>query len=250
MLTLIAAVRRKPGMTHLAFVHHLHHVHGPLAAAKPLGVRRYVQNHVFDASFGAEGDAAHLAEFGRDAVTELQFDDQDALAVTMSDPYTREVIGPDGAHFNDMPSAVALLARPSANTSPPPSPPEADGRVKVLHFLSRAQGVSLDNFTERALGAHEAALSRDEPHTKAVRAHVHHVRVPGAEQALRHFGGQDRHAYEAVTALYYDSADEALTHFPAYERSLREPSAGSGRFYDPSRSFVLYCREVTIFEQP
>ncbi|MFF5365325.1 EthD domain-containing protein [Streptomyces scabiei] len=247
MLTLIAAVRRKPGMTHRAFVHRLHHVHGPLAAAKPLGVRRYVQNHVFDASFGAEGDAAHLAEFGRDAVTELQFDDQDALAVTMSDPYTREVIGPDGAHFNDMPSAVALLARPAAVTAPPP---ESDGRIKVLHFPSRAEGVSPDEFTERSLGAHEAALSRDEPHTKAVRAHVQHVRVAGAEQALRHFGGQDRHAYEAVTALYYDSADEALTHFPVYERSLRESSAEGGRFYDPSRSFVLYCREVTIFEQP
>jgi hypothetical protein len=247
MLTLIAAVRRKPGMTHRAFVHHLHHVHGPLAAAKPLGVRRYVQNHVFDASFGTEGDAAHLAEFGRDAVTELHFDDQDALAATMSDAYTREVIGPDGAHFNDMPSAVALLARPAVVTPPPP---EADGRVKVLHFLNRAKGVSPDDFTERSLGAHAGALSRDEPHSKAVRAYVHHVRVPGAEQALRHFGGQDRHAYEAVTALYYDSAEEALTHFPAYERSLREPSAESGRFHDPSRSFVLYCREVTIFEQP
>lgn len=248
MLTLIAAVRRKPGMTHHAFVHYLHHVHGPLAAAKPLGVRRYVQNHVFDASFGTEGDAAHLTEFGRDAVTELQFDDRDALAATMSDPYTREVIGPDGEHFNDMPSALALLARPVAVTPPPPS--EADGRVKVLHFLSRADGVSLDDFTERSLGAHEIALSRDEPHTKAVRAHVQHVQVPGAEQALRHFGAQDQHVYEAVTALYYDSADEALTHFPAYERSLREPSTEGGHFYDPSRSFVLYCREVTIFEQP
>ncbi|WEH13122.1 EthD domain-containing protein [Streptomyces sp. VNUA24] len=255
MLTLIAAVRRRPGMTHRAFVHHLHHVHGPLAAAKPLGVRRYVQNHVFDASFGTEGDAAHLTEFGRDAVTELQFDDQDALAATMSDPYTREVIGPDGAHFNDMTSAVALLTRPAAVTPPPPpspspSPPESDGRVKVLHFLSRAEGVSLDHFTERSLGAHATALSRDEPHTKAVRAHVQHVRAPGAEQALRHFGGRDRHAYEGITALYYDSADEALTHFPAYERALREPSAEGGRFYDPSRSFALYCREVTIFEQP
>ncbi|KUO09338.1 EthD domain-containing protein [Streptomyces sp. DSM 15324] len=248
MLTLIAAVRRKPGMTRQAFLHYLHHVHGPLSAAKPLGVRRYVQNHVFDASFGAEGDPAHLTVFGRDAVTELHFDDEDALAATMSDPYTREVIGPDGAHFNDMPSALALLARPAAATPPPPS--EDDGRVKVLHFPSRAQGVSPDDFTARTLAAHQVALSRDEPHTKAVRAHVHHVRVPGAEQALRHFGGPDQQVYEVVTVLYYDSADEALTHFPAYERSLREPSAETGRFYDPSRSFALYCREVTIFEQP
>lgn len=67
---------------------------------------------------------------------------------------------------------------------------------------------------------------------------------------LGHFGGAGQHAYEAVTALYYDSADQALTHFPAYERSLRKPSADGGRFHDPSRSFALYCRGVTIFEQP
>ncbi|MDX2548905.1 EthD domain-containing protein [Streptomyces sp. WI04-05B] len=248
MLTLIAAVRRKPGMTRQAFAHYLRHVHGPLSAAKPLGVRRYVQNHVFDASFGSEEDLSYLTDFGRDAVTELQFDDLNALAATMSDPYTREVIGPDGAHFNDMPSALALPARPVAAT--PPAPSEDDGRVKVLHFLSRADGVSPDDFTQRSLAAHEVALSQDEPHTKVILGNAQHVRVPGAEQALRHFGGARQPVYEAVTTLYYDSADEALTHFPAYERSLRELSAESGRFYDPSRSFVLYCREVTIFEQP
>jgi len=248
MLTLIAAVRRKPGMTHQAFVHHLQHVHGPLSAAKPLGVRRYVQNHVFDASFGSAGDPAHLTEFGRDAVTELQFEDMGALAATMSDPYTREVIGPDGAHFSDLPTALALLTRPAASV--PPSPSEDDGRVKVLHFLSRQEGLSLDHFTDRLRAAHEAALSQEDPHAKALRGHVQHVQVPGAESALRHFGGPDQHAYEAVTALYYDSADEALTHFPAYEQSLREPSTEAGAFYDPSRSFVLYCHEVTIFNRP
>jgi hypothetical protein len=38
--TLIAAIRRKPGMTHQAFLHSLQHVHGSLAAANPLRIRR------------------------------------------------------------------------------------------------------------------------------------------------------------------------------------------------------------------
>jgi hypothetical protein len=38
--TLIAAIRRKRGMTHQAFLHQLHHVHGSLAAANPLRIRR------------------------------------------------------------------------------------------------------------------------------------------------------------------------------------------------------------------
>lgn len=58
MLNLIAAIRRKPGMTHRAFLRHLHDVHGPLAAANPLQIRRCTQKHVFDASFGSETDPA------------------------------------------------------------------------------------------------------------------------------------------------------------------------------------------------
>jgi hypothetical protein len=245
MLNLIAAVRRKPGMTHRAFLHHLQHVHGPLSAANPLHVRRYVQNHVFDASFGTEEDPAHLNDFGRDSVTELHFENMEALAATMADPYTREVIGPDGAHFNDMPSALTLLARPSVLI--PPQASEEEGEVKVLHFIRMSEGLDLDGFTERWQSAHEKVLTTDEPQAVALRGCIQHRQVPGAERALRHFGGRDTHRYGGVAALYYTSPDEALTHFPSYERSLRDRSAESGGFYDPSRSFVLYSREVTIF---
>lgn len=246
MLNLIAAIRRKPGMTHQAFLHHLHHVHGSLAAANPLRIQRYTQNHVFDASFGTEEDAAHLTEFGRDSVTELQFDSMDALAATMSDPYSREVIGPDGARFNDLPSALALLTRPAV-LMPAPAPTGAEGWVKVLHFVRMPQGAAPDDFTERWRAAQEQVLGDQAPHAKALRGCVQHERAPGAENALHHFGGGGEAAYAGVAALYYDTPDEALTHFPAHERSLRERSAQTGGFYDPSRSFVLYSREVIVF---
>ncbi|MFM9695957.1 EthD domain-containing protein [Streptomyces europaeiscabiei] len=244
MLNLIAAIRRKPGMTHQAFLHYVQHVHGSLATANPLRIGRYIQNHVFDASFGSERDPTHLTDFGRDSVTELHFESMEALAATMSDPYSREVVGPDGAHFNDMPSALALLTSPVVLIPPPASADE--GRVKVLHFLHMAEGLDLDRFTERWQAAHEKVLGQEEPHAKALRGYVQHRQVPGAEQLLSHFGGRDQHVYEGVAALYYDSADDALTHFPAYERSLREHSAEAGGFHDPSRSFVLYSREVTV----
>ncbi|MDN0198913.1 EthD domain-containing protein [Streptomyces sp. S.PNR 29] len=246
MLNLIAAIRRKPGMTHRAFLHYLHHVHGSLAAANPLRIRRYVQNHVFDASFGSEGDPTYLTEFGRDSVTELHFENMEALTATMSDPYSREVIGPDGAHFNDLPSALALLTRPAVLMAPPASD-TGESHVKVLHFVHTPEGPVPDDVTERWQAAHEEVLDAEEPQAKALRGYVQHRRVPGAERSLRHFGGGGEPAYLGVAALYYDSQDEALTHFPSYERSLRERSAETGDFYDPSRSFALYSREVTIF---
>ncbi|MDX2524302.1 EthD domain-containing protein [Streptomyces europaeiscabiei] len=89
-------------------------------------------------------------------------------------------------------------------------------------------------------------LGQEAPHAKALHGCVQHRQVPGAEQLLSHFGGRDQHVYEGVAALYCDSADDALAHFPAYEWSLREHSAKAGGFHDPSRSFVLYSREVTV----
>ncbi|MEV7981262.1 EthD domain-containing protein [Streptomyces sp. NPDC086519] len=246
MLNLIAAIRRKPGMTHRAFLHYLQHVHGPLAAADPLRIRRYVQNHVFDASFGSEEDPAYLTEFGRDSVTELLFEDMEALAATMSAPYSREVVGPDGAHFNDLPSALAMLTRPAV-LMPAPAPDGAGGHVKVLHFVHMAEGPTPDRFPERWRTAHEEVLAEEKSQAEVLRGCVLHRRAPGAERALRHFGSADQPAYAGVAALYYDSEDEALSHFPSYERSLRERSTETGGLYDPSRSFVLYSREVTIF---
>ncbi|MCI3270711.1 EthD domain-containing protein [Streptomyces cylindrosporus] len=248
MLNLIAAIRRKPGMTHQAYLHYLQHVHGSLAAANPLRISRYVQNHVFDSSFGTEEDPAYLTEFGRDSVTELHFEDMEALAVTMSDPYSREVIGPDGANFNDLPSALALLTRPVVLV-PPPTSSEDDGPVKVLHFLRMPEGPGPDDFDKRWRAAHEAALAEQESHAKALRGCVQYWQAHGAEKALRHFGGGGEPAYTGITTLYYDSPDEALTHFPSYERALRQHSAENDDCYDPSRSFALYSREVIIFQQ-
>ncbi|MFJ9121951.1 EthD domain-containing protein [Streptomyces sp. NPDC102394] len=243
MLTLIAAVRRKPGMTHRAFLRHLHHVHGPLAAANPLWIRGYVQNHVFDASFGAEGDPAHLTAFGRDSVTELRFDDLGALAATMSHPYSREVIGPDGARFNDLPSALALLTRTEVLMPPPET--DAD-TVKVLHFVHGAQRLERDDIVDRWQTANKYLVDKEESEFNRVRGWVQHRQVTGAEEALHHFGGTET-LYAGVAALHYRSEDEALAHFPSYESSLRERSEESGGFYDPSRSFALYSREVTVF---
>ncbi len=47
MLNLIAAIRRKPGMTHRAFLRYVHDVHGSLAAANPLRIRGYFQVTAF-----------------------------------------------------------------------------------------------------------------------------------------------------------------------------------------------------------
>jgi hypothetical protein len=53
MLKVLATVRRRPGMTEAEYRSYLQDVHGGLVKANPLGVARYVQNHVFDSAFGS-----------------------------------------------------------------------------------------------------------------------------------------------------------------------------------------------------
>ncbi|WP_307835138.1 EthD domain-containing protein [Streptomyces adelaidensis] len=162
-------------------------MHGSLAAENPLRIRRYVQNHVFDSSFGTGEDPAYLTGFGRDSVTELHFENMEALAATLSDPYTREVIGPDGALFNDLPSALALLARPTVLTPPPAAEDEdkdedkdeGENRVKVLHFVHASAGLDRDTFAERWRTAHEKVVADGEPAAGALRGCVQHRQVPG-----------------------------------------------------------------------
>lgn len=56
MITLMSAIRRRPGMSREEFVAYLRDVHGPIAAKEPLQLARYVQNHVIDAAAGTSED--------------------------------------------------------------------------------------------------------------------------------------------------------------------------------------------------
>ena len=74
MIKMMAAVCRRPGMTHAEFLAYVQHVHGAISNENPLSLRRYVQNHVFDAAFGSAAEAAHAMPVARDSVTELWWD--------------------------------------------------------------------------------------------------------------------------------------------------------------------------------
>nr|WP_237524803.1 EthD domain-containing protein [Streptomyces sp. SID5643] len=137
------------------------------------------------------------------------------------------------------------MTRPAVLIAPPASD-AGETPVKVLHFVHKPEGPGRDDVSERWQAAHAAVL-KAESREKVLRGYIRHRQVPGAERALRHFGAGGEPAYTGVAAVYYDSPEEALTHFPSYERSLRELSAETGDFYDPSRSLALYSREVTIF---
>jgi hypothetical protein len=156
MIKLVAAIRRRPGMTHEEYAEYIRDKHGAIASANKLTVRKYVQNHVFDSAYGATGDTGYQVTLPRDSVTELYFDDLESMGRAFADPYTLDVVGPDGANFSDLPAALSLLVEESWSVG---APLPGSRAVKVLHFLKAAEGATRGAFHQRWRQAHEKVLA-------------------------------------------------------------------------------------------
>ncbi|MDQ0595793.1 hypothetical protein QF037_000138 [Streptomyces canus] len=103
----------------------------------------------------------------RDSVTELYFDDLESMAQTFADPYTRDVVGPDGANFSDQAAAVSLLVEESGAEVPR----SGTGTVKILHFLKAAEGLAPGAFQEGLRRAYEDLFADSAGPARYVRGH-------------------------------------------------------------------------------
>jgi hypothetical protein len=236
MIKVIAAIRRRPGMTHQEYIQYITEVHGAIAAKEKMTVRKYVQNHVVDAAFGATGDSTHLNVLPRDSVTELWFDDMAGLAACFSNPYTREVVGPDGAHFSDLPTAISLLVHEGESHGQERAP----GTDKVMWFLKANDNVEPEQFLAqwaeadaRAADASGLALRVSEPT----------LGVAQAGGGTDHFGGHNMIRYDGLQSLWLEPGDPVATMRRYEELFLKKGT----EWLDASRSFWLIATEHSIF---
>lgn len=232
MLKTIAAIRRRAGMSNAAFRRYYHDVHGALAAREPLGVQLYVQNHVVDGVYGTHTDAAVLTGTPRDGVTELSFADPAAMAHTFAHPYVRDILGPDGAKFSDMPTAISLVVRIEGE-----APPIVAGRKKALWFLKAADGADPEAFDEAWRSADAASVGA------VATLRNHRIRFPAGQDPADYFGGPDSLRYDGVHSVWWD-ADDALAAMEAYVDAVAQVF---GDRLDRSRSFWVLAQEVEIF---
>lgn len=238
MLKIVAAVRRKPGMTHAEFVDYIVNVHGTLAKADPLGLKRYVQNHVFDGSFGSNDSADYAIPFHRDSVTELYFNSADDLGRTFAHEYTRTVVGPDAKNFADLSTNEATLTFETMVAAPA----DSTKGTKIMHFLVATGAAQIIEAQEGWLEAHERA--RDAAPTFAASlqgtTRSDSVATPPESPMAAYFGGGDRKPL-AVVASHWVS-DTNASAFRAYDSAI----FASGLF-DPTYSSYLITKEVEVF---
>jgi hypothetical protein len=246
MIKMMAAICRRPGMTHAECLAYVQHVHGAISNENPLTLRRYVQNHVFDAAFGSAAEAVHAMTLARDSVTELWWDSPQDMGATFGHEHVRTKVGPDGANFGDVSRTLSLVAVEAEQ--PVPRPGKACG-AKVLHYLRAAEGLALPAFFARWQQAHERVLATSPAAAAAVRRCVHNRQVPEFNAMLAYFGAKDVPVYEGVASLWFDDA-ASVGAFRAYERALLALNAEAGAtFYQPAQSFFVYATEVPIYER-
>ena len=92
-------LKRKPSLTQAQFIDHHRNVHAALFLSMPVvkeTVRRYVQQHALPV------DLPGMPPVKYDGITELWFDDVEAIGRLFSDAEYMRVIRPDEASFIDL----------------------------------------------------------------------------------------------------------------------------------------------------
>jgi hypothetical protein len=217
----MAAVGRRPGLTHAEFCSYAVDVHAQKVLAGPDLPTRYVQNHVLDGSYGGLRP--------RDSVIELWFDDLEAVNRSTRSGYYREVIEPDEHNLGDHSDAVLMLTREEVRE---PVVTRHRGR-KVMCFLKRNVATSRESFTERLLS--EPLPPRRSSCGVVYSLPLTSEPVPAGDDVLG--GGRMANEYDAVATHWFErSAADALV-------ELRTAYLPLG---DPASSFFVEVDELVL----
>ena len=115
MIKFTILLKRKASLTQEEFVDHHRNVHANLFMSVPVvkeTVRRYVQQHAIEATLPGMPPTRY------DGITELWFDDRDAIGRCFTDPIYLEKIRPDEESFLDLHGCDFIVSTENPVTPP------------------------------------------------------------------------------------------------------------------------------------
>ncbi|MGG1617564.1 EthD domain-containing protein [Paenibacillus sp. NRS-1782] len=243
MIKQMAIVTRRPDMTHEEFIDYVKHIHGyKITSANPLGIYEYIQNYVYDAAYGAKSDVldgGYKIVYGRDSVTELYFEDAEAMAKTFSDPYVHKVVGPDGPNFSDLGKSLPFLVTEEEVEVTNPSP----GGIKIFYFIKKNDTLSSEEFNRLWFEAHNEIMTSHEGVRSQLRRFINNVQVSAGES--NYFGSTETISYDGVATMWFDTTAA----FRMYQSELALIAQRMGDFINQSATFFLYTDPLTIFKK-
>ena len=108
-IKLMAASRRRPGLTRGEYQRYIEYYHGTIARRERLNISQYLQNHGLDGAFGTLDDEKHEQIANRDAVVELYFDNIRDMLSTL-EPETPSAASQDGKFFAEECNNIIVMA--------------------------------------------------------------------------------------------------------------------------------------------
>ena len=235
MMKLMIFGRRRGGMTVAQLHRYMEAVHGAMvvrfiAEAPDETPRRYVQNHVFDATFRVPGATPDPFSVARDFVTQVWFDHPAQAAASLQAPLYREHLQPDEDRFVDQPSVARLAVAERMLFGGA----AAGAKTKLFLLWQRAPGVPADTLAAATEAAWQPLLQQAAGHGLARLVRNTALARPGETPAAdladeAWLAGED--AARALAETW-----QALAEAPA----LRELQA-------PGSLVVLLAREKVMF---
>lgn len=253
-IKMMAASRKRPGLTRAEYFRYIEHYHGTIAREEPSKIVTYIQNHVIDGAFGVLSDKTHQQVAERDCVVELAFENFRDMIMALDNPGgVPSKAAQDGKFFADEPRNIVLMAEEEEIPVPTPLPKfnpglgfvQGVGAVKVLQYLMRDEEVFREDYYRYWREAHEAAMEATPAMKAQLRRCVLNRRCRLSDndfEARRHFGMVDMPVYDAVSCYWFDTMEQVGA-FRDYNEALQ---AYPKKFADWSRSFFLYTRPVAI----
>ncbi|MDM3357005.1 EthD domain-containing protein [Citrobacter sp. Cb004] len=252
MLKLLAASRKRPGLTRADYQRYIEFYHGTLSRKERGSLREYIQNHVIDGAFGTLSDPSYDLIADRDAVVELKFDNFRDM-INALEPQQPNDLSEDGHFFADEPNSITVMAEeeeiPVANPLPEFNPGlglvKNVGGLKVLHYVMREDSVYPEDFSKYWRDAHFEALEKSAYAKSQLRRCVANWRLrlnDNDAAARKHFKMIDPPVYNLVSAHWYDSIEQAGA-FREYHENLMK---NSNKFANWSKSFFLFTKQVVI----
>lgn len=253
-IKLMAASRKRPGLTRAEYQRYIEFYHGTIARKERLKIDSYVQNHVIDGAFGLLSDANHQNKVvDRDAVVELCFRNFPDMLATL-EPAVPSAASQDGRFFADECTNIVVMAE--EEEIPVPSPltsfnaglgiVQGVGALKVLQYIMRDETVYPEDYRICWRRAHEATVEKSPYYKEQARRVVANWRCRANDNdaaARKHFRMVDPPVYDLVVSHWLDTYEQAGA-FRQYLATMQ--NATGPKFADWSQSFFLYTKQIVI----
>lgn len=251
-IKLMAASRRRPGLTRAEYFRYIEHYHGTIAREERFKIVAYIQNHVIDGAFGVLSDRTHQQVSDRECVVELSFNNFPDMLATL-EPAQPSKAAQDGKFFADEPTNIIVMAEeeevpvptPLTTFNPGLGVVKSVGALKVLQYIMRDDEVYREDYYKYWQAAHDAAMEKAPYAREQMRRCVANKRCrinDNDAAARKHFGMVDMPVYDLVVSMWFDSMEQAGA-FRQYNEALQ---AYPRKFANWSKSFYLYTRQVPI----